>query len=165
LNYAGYSGTSGGVTYSPTGICANSLFTNYPSQFCTISTTTYNATAASGLGNYAFLAGSWTGSTYPGQAGYVGGNITLGASNNVYGDIKAGNEFQSGGSSTVAGGVTALALGTAVENNMGGSTTFNYTKIPSTLSVTGGASGTGAGTGTGTGSGSTGVAIQWARYL
>lgn len=159
-NYAGYSGTVGSVNYAPTGICTNSLFTTtYPTQFCTVSTTTYNATASSGLGNYAFLAGSWVGSTYPGQAGYVGGNVFLGASNAIYGDIKAGNEFQSGGSTTVAGGVTALAQGTAAENSMGGSTTFNYTKIPATLDITGGNSGTGGGTGTST------IAVEWAHYL
>jgi hypothetical protein len=163
-NYAGYSGTNG------TGICSNNSYpNNYPMQFCTISTTTFNSNASSGIGNYALLAGSWVGSSYPGQAGYVGGNITLGSSNSIYGNIKAGNEFQSGGSSTIAGGITALAQGTAVENSMGGSTTLNYSNIPPTLSIGGGGSGTtssGSGTGTGSGSGSgAGIVIQWARYL
>lgn len=155
------SGTAASVTYAPTGVCTNSLFTtNYPTQFCTTSTQTFNSTASSGLGNYAFLAGSWVGATYPGQSGYVGGNVLLGSSNAIYGDIKAGNEFNSGGSTTVAGGVTALAQGTVANNSMGGSTTFNYTKIPATLSITGGASGTGQGTG-----GTSTVAVEWAHYL
>jgi hypothetical protein len=159
-NYAGYSGTAGGVTYAPTGVCTNSLFTSiYPTQFCTTSTSTYNASASSGLGNYAFLAGSWVGSTYPGQSGYVGGNIYLTGSDAIYGDIKAGNEFQSGSSTTIVGGVTALAQGVAAENNMGGSTTLNYTKVPATLDITGGASGTGGGASTST------VAVEWAHYL
>lgn len=159
-NYAGYSGTVGSVNYSPTGICTNSLFVNiYPSQFCTTSTSTYNASASNGLGNYAFLAGSWVGATYPGQSGYVGGNVFLTGSDVIYGDIKAGNEFKSGSSTTIVGGVTALAQGTATENSMGGSTTFDYTKVPTTLSITGGASGTGGGASTST------IAVEWAHYL
>jgi hypothetical protein len=164
-NYAGYSGTVDGETYAPTGVCTNSYFpTLYPTQLCTISTETYDATASSSIGNYAFMAGSWVGSTYPGQSGYVGGNITIGASSVVYGDIKAGNEFQSGGSTSVFGSITALAQGTAAENSMGGSTTINLSKIPATLDVTGGTANSVSSTTT-NGSGTSGVIIQWARYL
>lgn len=167
-NYAGYSGTVGGVSYAPYGMCGTNtyFYTNYPTpqqyptQFCNTTTQTFTSTASNGLGNYVFLAGSWTGSTYPGQAGYIGGNVSVGASSYAYGDIKAGNEFQSGGSATVAGGVTALAEGTA-SNSIGGSTTFNYTNIPATEDVTGGASGTGEGVSTAT----TTISLQWARYL
>jgi hypothetical protein len=157
-NYAGYSGSSGGVTYAPTGICVNSTFTTaYPTQFCTISTTTYNATASSGIGNYAFMAGSYTG-TYS-AATYVGGNVTIGASSYIYGNIKAGNQYISGGSTTIAGTVTALANSSNVSNSIGGSTTLDYRKIPPTENLNGGAQGTGEGVS------ASGVSIQWARYL
>lgn len=162
-NFAGYSGTNAGVSYAPTGICANSAYpTTYPTQFCNISATTFDATASSGIGNYAFMAGSLPyGTTTYSQSSYQGGNITTGSSNKVYGDIQAGNEFKSGGSTTVAGTITALGQGSAAENNMGGSTELNFTSIPPTESLTGGASGTGEGVSSGT----TAVAIEWARYL
>ena len=108
-NYAGYNGTAGGVTYAPTGICVNSYFPGlYPTQLCNTATTTFDANAASGLGNYAFLAGSWSGASYAGQASYVGGNVTIGASSIIRGSIKAGNEFNSSGAATISGAVTAL---------------------------------------------------------
>jgi hypothetical protein len=163
-NYAGYSGTVAGTMYAPTGICSNSYFNSssnlpllYPTQFCTISTQTYNSSASSGIGNFAFLAGSWVGANYPGQALYVGGNISIGASSNIYGNVEAGNEFTSGGSTTITGAVTALAQGTAVENSMGGSTTFNFKNLPSTFTVSSGLSSGGGTTGA--------INIQWARYL
>jgi hypothetical protein len=168
LNFAGYSGTVSGTTYAPTGVCSNSSFgtyfkTIYPTQFCNTTTQTYNASASSGIGNYAFMAGSWVGTNYPGQAGYVGGNVTTGASSKVYGNIEAGNEFQSSGSTTISGSVTALAQGAAVENSMGASTTFNLTNMPSTFTMTSSAPGVSGGT---TGSATAAaVSIEWARYL
>jgi hypothetical protein len=169
LNFAGYSGTVSGVTYAPTGICSNSYFgtdfkTIYPTQFCNTTTQTFNASASSGIGNYALMAGSWVGTNYPGQSGYVGGNITTGASSKVYGNIEAGNEFQSGGSTTISGSVTALAQGTAVENSMGASTTFNLTNLPSSFSMTSSAPGVSGGS-SGSGSTAATVSIEWARYL
>jgi hypothetical protein len=160
-NYAGYSGTVGGTTYAPTGICSNSAFpTLYPTQFCNTLLSTFNSTASSGEGNFSFMAGSWTGANYTTQAAYIGGNITLGASSYAYGNIKAGNEFKSGGSTTVAGTVTALAQGTAVQNSMGGSTTFNMNNLPATFSLSGGATGIGVSLG-----GSSSIGVKWARYL
>jgi hypothetical protein len=168
LNFAGYSGTVSGTTYAPTGICNNSAFTTYfktlyPTQFCNTSTQTYNASASSGIGNYAFMAGSWVGANYPGQAGYVGGNITTGASSMIYGNIEAGNEFQSSGSTTIAGSVTALAQGAAVENSMGASTTFNLTNMPPSFTMSSSAPGVSGGTGGGATAAT--VNIEWARYL
>jgi hypothetical protein len=158
LNYAGYSGTVAGVQYAPTGICTNSYFPNlYPTQFCTTSTQTYNASADGGVGNFAFMAGSWTG-TYTGLSSYVGGNISLGASSVIHGNVKAGNEFTSGGSTTVNGAITALALGAAVENSMGGSTTINLSNLPPTFTVTDGSNGGGTPS-------SNSIKIQWVRYL
>jgi len=170
-NFAGYSGTAGGTTYAPTGVCNNMYFASpysyfkplYPTQFCNTSTQTYNAGASSGIGNYAFMAGSWAGANYPGQAGYVGGNVTTGASSTIYGSIEAGNEFQSSGSTTIAGSVTALAQGAAVENSMGASTTFNLTNLPATFTMSGNAPGVSGGTGGGATAAT--VNIEWARYL
>jgi hypothetical protein len=172
LNFAGYSGGGSGAT-AYTGICSNIYFsapysyfkTIYPMQFCNTTTQTYNPSASSGIGNYAFMAGSWVGASYPGQAGYVGGNVTTGASSKVYGNIEAGNEFQSSGSTTISGSVTALAQGAAVQNSMGASTTFNLTNLPSTFSMTSSAPGVTGGTG-GTGVAAAGtINIEWARYL
>jgi hypothetical protein len=159
-NFAGYSGTVSGKQYAPTGICVNSLFPFlYPTQLCTIGTQTYNASAGSGVGNFAFMAGSWPGTTHT-QASYVGGNITIGASSVIHGSIKAGNEFASGGSTTITGSVNALALGLVVQNSMGGSTTFDLTQFPPTFDMTGGGSSGGS-----SGTTPAGVSIQWARYL
>ncbi|MBC7415042.1 MAG: hypothetical protein H7327_08930 [Herminiimonas sp.] len=157
-NFAGYSGSVNGTQYAPTGICANSYFPNlYPTQFCTLSSQTFNADASGGIGNYAFMAGSWSGSAYSGQSSYLGGNITIGASSKVRGNVKAGNEFSSGGSTTISGSVAALALGSLVQNSMGGSTTFDLTQLPSTFTIAGGTSS------------STpvpqSVRVKWARYL
>jgi len=173
-NFAGYSGTVSGTTYAPTGICNNAYFittsnpsgyfkTIYPTQFCNTTTQTYNASASSGIGNYAFMAGSWVGTNYPGQAGYVGGNITIGASSYVYGNVYGGNQFASGGSTTISGSVTALADGAIVQNSMGGSTTFNLTNMPATFTMNGSTPGTSGSTGGGTTAAS--VNIEWARYL
>jgi hypothetical protein len=153
-NYAGYSGTVGGVTYAPTGICVNSYFSGlYPTQFCDATTSTYTS---SSIGNYAFMAGSYIG-TYSAST-YVGGNVNLGASTKAYGVVKAGNQFESGGSTMISGSVSALALGTSVYNSLDGSTTFDLSKLPGTFDPGGGDSSS-------SGSGSASVSIQWARYL
>jgi len=161
VNFAGYSGTSGGVQYAPTGICTNSYFPRYyPLDFCNTSTATFDSTAAAGVGNYALLDGSWTGSSYPGQGGYLGGNVEIGSSSYIYGDIKAGNAFKSDGNANVAGIVSALAQGSTVWNSMGGSTSFNYSKIPPTEDITGGATSNETETSTpGT------ISIEWTKYL
>lgn len=131
-NYAGYSGTVSGVTYAPTGICVNSYFSSlYPTQLCDITNTAYLSSGSSGVGNYAYLAGSY--STSDGTT-YVGGNITLGSSTVAYGSVYAGNQFSSGGSTTVHGYITALGLGSSTSNSMGGSTTIDLSSLPSTFS-------------------------------
>ncbi|CAN5279482.1 hypothetical protein BH10PSE18_BH10PSE18_13580 [soil metagenome] len=153
-NYAGYSGAVNGVTYAPTGICANSYFPKlFPTQFCNSTAKTYDYSASNGLGNYALMAGSTNGTTYS------GGGIALGSSNAIYGSIKAGNEFGSGGSTTVYGYITALAQGTSTSNAMGASTTIKLTNLPAGYDP--GANGAGGGS-----SGSTnGVIALWSRYL
>lgn len=164
-NYAGYSGRVGGVQYAPTGVCENSYFPGlYPTDLCDKAAAKYLQTGLEGLGNYAMLAGSRSDENYADLASYVGGNITLGSSAYIYGSVKAGNEFTSGGSTTVHGYVTALAQGTAAKNSMGGSTTFDLRNLPKTMDPGGGKPGT-----PGTGGESTDpnaqVQVQWSRYL
>ncbi len=153
-NYAGYSGAVNGTIYAPTGICTNSYFPKlHPAQLCNTTAKTYDYSAGNGLGNYALMAGSTDGTTY------TGGSITLGASNAIHGSIKAGNEFGSGGSTTVYGYITALAQGTSASNAMGASTTIKLTKLPTGYDP--GANGTGS-----SNSGSTkGIIALWSRYL
>lgn len=154
-NFAGTNGTYLGVNYAPTGICTNSWFPNYyPLEFCASPTAAFATTAAAGVGNYVFMAGS------TGSPTYNGGNVFISGASNLYGDIKAGNEFQSGAGTTIAGIVTALAQGAKTENSMGGSTTFNYSKIPATEDITGGATSNE----TDTASGGT-ISIEWTKYL
>ena len=146
-NYAGYSGTVDSVEYSPKGICNNSSFTTYPTQLCDRSDSTYSYPA---LGNYALMAGSVSKQT----TSYVGGNISVGNSTVIYGSIKAGNIFTSGGSTTVYGYLTALAQGSDSNlNSMGNSTTLIVDKLPPSFNpnadVGGGSGGGGGGGGNG----------------
>lgn len=166
-NFAGYDGINGGVRYAPTGICANSNFpTLIPRQLCDTVLRKYTGDA-DGLGNYAFMAGSRPDENYINTTSYVGGNLTLGASSIVHGSVKAGNEFSSGGSTTLQGYATALGLGSKVMNSMGGSTTFDLQRLPPTFTATGQGSGTGS-SNNGGGNASSGAAanvqIRWARY-
>ncbi len=161
-NFAGYDGTSGGIRYAPTGICANSNFPALvPRQLCDTAQKKYLADADGGIGNYAFMAGSRADEIYADTASYVGGNIALGAFSIVHGSVKASNEFTSGGATTLQGYVTALALGVKVSNSMGGSTTFDLRVLPASFTASGSGTGTGGGSGAGAGS----VQIRWARYL
>lgn len=161
-NFAGYDGTSGGTRYTPTGICVNSNFPALvPLQLCDTGQNKYLHDADGGIGNYAFMAGSRADDDYANMASYVGGNITLGSSSTVHGSVKAGNEFTSGGSTTLQGYVTALALGVKVFNSMGGSTTFDLRQLPPTFTAGGQNADTG---GTGGSGGAASVQIRWARY-
>jgi hypothetical protein len=148
-NYAGYNGSFDNVNYSPKGICNNSNFTTYPTQLCSKSDNKYSYPA---LGNYAFMAGSVSKQT----TSYVGGNISVGESTVIYGNIKAGNIFTSGGSTTVYGYLTALAQGSDNNlNSMGNSTTIIVNNLPPSFNpnadVGGGSGGGGGGGGGGSG--------------
>lgn len=149
-NYAGYGGVNGS-----NGICSNAVYPYYPSQLCNTDGT-YNSDASGGLGNFAYLAGS-----YPAEdAPYVGGNITLGSSTVAYGSVLAGNEFVSGGSTTIYGYITAQAQGAVANNSMGGSTRIIVRNLPTSYVPMGSI------TLEGPGSGSTpSVSILWTQYL
>lgn len=164
-NYAGYSGRLAGVQYAPTGICENSYFPKLsPTDLCDKSGLKYVQDGLGELGNYAMMAGSRSDEHYADLASYVGGNIAVGSSANIYGSIKAGNEFSSGGNTTVHGFVTALALGSVFKNSMGSTTTFDLRKLPDTFKPGGSKPGT-----PGAGGGSTNpnaqVQLKWSRYL
>ena len=155
-NYAGYNGQADGKTYAPQGICSNSDFPALkPQTFCAGANYKPEAT-----GNYALMAGNRTDGNWDDLTGYQGGTITVGASSEIFGDIRAGNEFQSGGDTIIHGYVSALALGVKVINSLGGSTKFDLRDLPKTFSPGGSASQPSGG---GTPAGS--VQMKWSRYL
>lgn len=165
-NYAGYSGRVAGVQYAPTGICQNEHFPQlYPIDLCDMARQQYVESGIGGLGNYAMMAGSRSDDRFDDLASYVGGNVTVGASVELFGSVQAGNEFTSGGSTTVHGYVAALALGTARQNSMGGSTTFDLRNLPKTLNPGGGKSVEPGGGGKDPGAADAQVRVKWSRYL
>lgn len=152
-NYAGATGEVAGVRYSPQGMCNNTDFPGrMPTQFCQAGGFDYDASG--GMGNYAMAAGSCSNDSC---SPYVGGDIELGASNNLHGSVLAGNQFSSGGSTTVHGYISALALGDRTFNSMGGSTTIDLRNLPPGFDPGGG----------GVGGVPTNRVIQvrWSRYL
>lgn len=161
-NYAGYSGKVGSTTYAPLGICttvAGAAISNYPSNFCNLATASFDPTAASGLGSYAFMAGSFSGASY--NAGsYVGGNVALGGGS-VNGYVLAGNAFSSGGSSTIRGYVGSQGSGagnasqTIKRASLGANTTIDMRALPPAM-----AAGSSAASPV-----TTTVAILYSRYL
>ena len=158
-NYAGYNGKADGKadgeTYAPQGVCTNSQFPSIrPSQFCNADGSYLSVEP----GDYAFMAGSRADDDFDDIASYQGGNITLGSFSNVYGNVRAGNEFSSGGSTTIHGFVSALALGSKVANSLGGSTTFDLRNLPKTFKLQGPGGSEEAG-------GPGGVRLKWSRYL
>ena len=158
-NYAGYNGKADGKadgeTYAPQGVCTNSQFPSIrPRQFCNADGSYLSVEP----GDYAFMAGSRADDDFDDIASYQGGNITLGHSSNVYGNVRAGNEFSSGGSTTIHGFVSALALGSKVANSLGGSTTFDLRNLPKTFKLQGPGGSEEAG-------GPGGVRLKWSRYL
>lgn len=123
VNYAG----PGSANPRVEGVCVNTRFdTLYPLNYCT---GTGGATFVSNPpGNIVFAAGSAEGSTY------VGGRIDLTASNDVYGDVLAGDLIVTGGSTTVHGVVLATRQGSNVGNSgFGASTRIDLTGLPSTF--------------------------------
>jgi hypothetical protein len=151
-NYAGYSGAVDGVTYAPRGVCSNGMSVYVPAQLCN-EDSTYNPEGSGGMGNYAFMAGGIV------AGNYSGGNITLGSSNQSYGNILAGNDFASGGSTVINGFITALAGGVGTLNVMGGSTTINLDVLPPSYTPTT------PGTGGEDEEATISVQLLWTRYL
>lgn len=114
VNYAGY-----------VNVCANPDYPNqFPAQLCDKSKVAYVSTA---LGNTALLAGSYTNGVFS------GGNITLGASVKVYGNVVAGNVLETGGATILYGYITVANQGNSTTGSkFGGSTIIDLTNLPST---------------------------------
>ncbi|HET7866956.1 MAG TPA: hypothetical protein VFL86_21355, partial [Burkholderiaceae bacterium] len=122
-----YAGPGSSVVPKVDAVCINSRFGSlYPLNFCT---GTGGATFVSNPpGNIAFAAGGMVGTTY------VGGRIDLTASNDVYGDVLAGDLVVTGGSTTVHGVILATRQGSNTGNSgFGASTRIDLTNLPSTF--------------------------------
>lgn len=124
-----------GVNYADYDVICNNNFPVSPtSDFADLYPTNLCDTASSelvysALGNVVLLAGG----NDPDTGGvYKGGNITLGASNELFGTVLAGNYFDTMGDTTVHGYVTAAAntsIGSG-SNDLGGKTTIDLTNLP-----------------------------------
>lgn len=127
LNYGGYEGTcraNGPGIPSSMKPYYTALFLNrYPTQLCDIGAGEY---ISKPIGNIAIAAGGYN----PDDSGaYSGGDVSLGASNEVYGSILAGGYLETGGSTRVFGYVTAAAQGVrgSKDNALGGNTQIDLT--------------------------------------
>ncbi len=132
--------------------------TNYPTNFCGVNNNSYNNNAAAGVGSYVFAAGSYgsgtmtengnsaatiTVGTYD-PTNYVGGNITMAGSINLYGNILAGHVFSTGtGNGTIHGSIDSQGSGLSTPSQTstfathGSSMPINLTGVPSTMNNSG----------------------------
>lgn len=146
VNYAGYAN-----------ICTNANFAGiYPSNLCDVST---GSLITYSVANIALLAGSYD-EGYTDAAHFHGGNIDLGASNKVYGDVVAGGVLTTSGSTTIYGYIVVAnqSEGTT-SSKLGASTTINLNNLPSTYDPTT------VNTGTTTTTTSSSASVVWSRYL
>ena len=86
------------------------------------------------IGNIALLSGSCEsknilsgGFCTPDQ--YIGGDITLGSSTNIKGNIIAGNKLITGGSTNLVGSILVAGLGKDIKSSLQGSTTIDFNGI------------------------------------
>lgn len=165
LNYTGYNGNREGdpSRFSPKpgeGVCTQSQFKNlYPNNLC--SSTKYNGGAISGYGNYGLLAGSCKpGTDCKPPTNYIGGNIHIGSSNEIFGSVKAGGAFTNSGNTTVHGFVSGL--GNLKMHTLGSSFKVDLRKLPEGYDPGGSSSDSSGSSG---GADSTEATILWSRYL
>lgn len=108
-NHAGYANN-----------CQNSLYgTLYPTNYCQ-----NGAFLSNPVGNIALLAGSYNGTEYQ------GGNISVGSSTRIFGDVIAGNQISGGGGATVQGYITAAGLGSSTSNSLSAGLTIDLRNLP-----------------------------------
>jgi len=160
-NYAGYTPVcTDSRSASPYGITVDYRLSGlWPSDLCQADDTY----APNAIGNTALMAGGVDASGV-----YVGGDISLGASNAIYGNVIAGNILDATGNTTVVGSVQVANLRStagSTTTTWRGSTTIDLTNIPSTftpglLPCMGGTCTT-----SGNPTGSAGARIRWSRYL
>lgn len=132
----------------------------YPTNLCD---TANNALLPVSAGNIALAAGGYP----PPSTTYVGGNIALAGSNEVYGSVLAGNAFQTDyGNTNIFGYVVAANMSESdtLSNLLNGSTQVNLSSFPATYNPTevpgmGGAGGGGGGAETTT------AKVLWSKYL
>lgn len=99
----------------------------YPTQLCDIAN---GKLKYDPLANIAYLAGGFK--PVPGNV-YSGGNITLNASNSVYGTVLAGNNLKTFGDIRVYGYISAAAhQAFTTDNDLGGKTIVDLSNLPST---------------------------------
>lgn len=98
----------------------------YPADLC--ASGKYEPSA---LGNTALMAGG-----YASPGVYSGGDITVGASNAIYGNVVAGGLLGTSGNTTIVGAVQVANLANATgtgTTNWGGSTTIDLGDLPETF--------------------------------
>jgi len=113
INWSGYSLT-----------CENSTFSGlYPTNFCDLDS---DSLIANSIGNIALLAGGYVDDTFS------GGEISLGASTEIFGSVVAGDTLLTSGSSTVHGYVTAAGQGGGTSNDWTGKLLIDLEDMPDT---------------------------------
>lgn len=106
----------------------------YPTNLCD---TANGVMIPDAVGNIGLLAGG-----YPPDLTdvYEGGNITLGASTEIFGTVMAGDFLFTGGDTIIHGYISASGLGPAAdgsaENSLGGSTTVDLQDLPASFEPT-----------------------------
>ena len=80
------------------------------------------------IGNIALLSGSCSDSSSltTCESSYFGGNITLGGSATINGNIIAGNKLITGGSTNIKGSILAAAHTSDKKSSLGGSTNIDF---------------------------------------
>ena len=156
-NYVGYTPMcTDSRSAAPYGIAVDYRLSGlYPTDLCVSGTYVPSA-----LGSTALMAGG-----YGSPGVYSGGNISVGSSNTVYGNVAAGGLLDTSGNTTIIGVVVvanmANAAGTGT-TNWTGSTTFDLRDLPSTF--TPGALPCMTPGGCGEGSGTT-ARVKWSMFL
>jgi hypothetical protein len=132
--------TAGGMkTYAPNYIGYNAIcsvtfplntttdFANmYPTQLCDLGS---GQLAYAAIGNVTLMAGGYN----PSAGGvYQGGNITLSASNELFGTVLAGSYFDTAGDTIVHGYIAATANKGGGTNDLGGKVVINLNNLPAT---------------------------------
>jgi len=120
-NYAGFTGTCTDNRTAQGITTATRLYGIYPSDLCDGST--YKP---SSIGNVALVAGGYL------NGNYVGGDISVGASNEIYGSVIAGNLLSTTGNTTIVGRIQVANHrgGTTATTTWTGSTTIDLRNLP-----------------------------------
>lgn len=152
MNFSGYSAICRSLYPSGSSADFKDL---YPTNYCDQTSETLKPNA---VGNAAFVAGGFE------QEIFSGGNISLGASTEVFGSVIAGDVLETSGSTIIHGFILAAGQGKTSPNTWNGSTTIDLRNLPK--GYTPGAI-PDVGSKGNTAGGSTGkpdVSVKWLRY-